>query len=307
MEPENESSSSSSSKSDPIMGISVPKPRKMSFELHRPDLLKIPLNEDDGNEEIEILEDPNTLEPNTVINRPRRSDAKDDIEFEKRKRQRKKEKIMSYLYAGKLPKRKKTSDKKVPQYEDVPVGSDCTPEKDEKLHELAFPLNNSGNKEEEVKEDYNAIEHIKSGSEEEENVQSEQLLNLDNPFDSRISNKTLKDTIKSQDQNQIIQDRLTDSMNLLEKVKRQVERNMGEDEENLEIVQEVISEKSSKSVASKAILSSNQSAAAPPISDNGSEGNIVLQAVSSKSGDEDIILTDRENVVEQNIIGTKPF
>lgn len=306
MEEEN-NSSSSSEKSDPLEGLKfVPTTqRRRSFEISNKNMLTFPLVQSYEGEEIEILEDPNTFEPNTTLNRPRWSKANDDTEFLRRKKEAKKRRLMRFLYAGDLPQKNK-NDKKLLRHEALNVGSDVTPEKEELLHQLKFPSQgNSGrdvdnlfNEKEEDKEELNIISGIQSiiSGSEEAPFQTEQPYDLNNPLDSRMSDNVNRDTVRSQNPGVLDDKKRTDGDNQLEKMYRQFEQDQERNlDENLEIVHEVISQKLSKSVVSEAVFSSDQSVAAPPISDNESESNVVMQgldvhnniiAVSSKSGGE---------------------
>jgi len=84
-------SSSSSKKSNPTSELKfIPTvQRRRSFEIPQSSLLTFPLPQSLEGEEMQILEDPNTYEPKTTLNRPRWSGANDDTEFLRRKKEAK--------------------------------------------------------------------------------------------------------------------------------------------------------------------------------------------------------------------------
>jgi hypothetical protein len=123
-----------------------------------------------------------------------------------------------------------------------------------------------------------SFEYLSSPKALNNNFQSEQVYDKNNPLNAKISNRSENDnTIKTSKEKIKDDDRQTESANLLEKVKRIVEAEpMPPLEEELDIVHEVTSELS-RSVISGALVSSDQSVAAPPLSEGNSEPDVVYE------------------------------
>ena len=195
---------------------------------------------------------------------------------------------MRFLYAGELPCQKTIKDKKIFKYEEPCFGSDVTPEKEEHPHHLNFPSKENSekgsgkfvNEKEEEKEIINVESGVQSKISifKKDNIQSEQQYDINNPLNSRMSERVNRDTVRSQTQGVLDDEKRTDGENQLENMYKQFEQDQRrESNENLEVVHEVISRKSSKSIVSEVVVSSDQSVAAPPISEGSSEPNVVFQ------------------------------
>ena len=279
MQLEQEEESDSESEEQSEVGLIVPQPRRrMSFEHQKPMTFDRPLDQEMMGE-MDILMEPHTTKPSQML--PHFTAANDDIELIRRKREAKERRVMGFLYAGDLPYQRAKNYQKHHKY-DVNVGSDYTPEKEEEPHreKLKSPMRHHSRDEED--KDYLHVSKRVRLEQESEGViaQSEVVYDDANPLNAKISNRSIKDTIRSESAGIREEDRQTEGANLLEKVKRIVQKEAmpplrGED---LHVVQEVISERSdSKSVVESIVMSSDQSVAAPPSPCPGSEPDVVCQ------------------------------
>lgn len=142
-------------------------------------------------------------------------------------------------------------------------------------------------KEEEEKDSYEivnevqsrSVEYLSSNKDDQHNIQSEVIYDTNNPLNAKISNRSINDTIKTNKMEVNYDDRQTEGANILEKLKRIVEAEpMPPLDQELDIVHEAISEgSSSRSVISSIVMSSDQSIAAPPLSEGESEQDVVSQ------------------------------
>lgn len=279
MQPEQEDESESESEVQSEIGIVIPPPkRRMSFEHQKPITFNRPLDQEMMGD-MDILLEPHTTRPSMML--PHFTAANDDIELIRRKRVAKERRVMGFLYAGDLPYQRAKDYQKHHKY-DVNVGSDHTPEKEEEPHreQLKSPMKYQSRDEEE--KDYLDIPKRGRLDQEPEGVlaQSEVMYDEANPLNAKISNRSIMDTIRSESAGVREEDRETEGANLLEKVKRIVQKETmpplrGED---LHVVHETFSERSeSKSVIESIVMSSDQSVAAPPSPCPGSEPDVVCQ------------------------------
>ena len=197
-----------------------------------------------------------------------------------------------------------------------------TPEKDQApIDAEELPQNVIEIPNEEEKEP-NVISEVQNfQTSEGQNIQSEQVYDLNNPLNERISNRSLRDTIRSESQGIQDSERQTEGLELLDKVKKFVDK-QGRDgipdaprtqfipqrphtrsqdkgdqtENNLAVVAEVIDDKQSEDsfVQSVNNMSSDNSVAAPPedvieVGDD-RDPNIVYQAESSESQDRNSVV-----------------
>lgn len=268
---EDESESSSSSESQIQLARAEPK-RRMSFEMIKPLKFEENLAQPDI-EEMGILQEPFTTKPSHFL--PHFSNANDDIELERRKRAAKERRVMSFLYAGDIPHRNKKKQSYKYLQNDVNVGSDYTPEKEEEPYreQLKSPMRVES--EESFKD---VVYEVQESPEVAAIAKSEMLYDQANPLNAKISNRSLKDTVKSQSAGIRNEDRHTKAANLLERVKRIVEAEPMPpiEEQDFDIINEAASEKSSsRSIVESIQMSSDNSVAAPPSPCPGSRPDVV--------------------------------
>ena len=254
-------------------------PRRHSFELERKDLF----NELTDSELINqaILLDNNTANPSRR-EVPNFSNANDDIEFERRKRQDLKMRTLNFLYAGRLPSQNSTRRKK--NKPDINVGSDYTPENEQNDDQGEIKLQSVSPRDdiEEDKDQINLISEVQGFDESEENdIKSERVYDQPNSFNDRISNRSLRETVRTNPANIRDEDRRTEGAELIDRVKNVVQRqfestNQPAEQDSLQVVREVISDKNSEQ---SIVISSDNSIAAPPQEDP----NVVYEALSSES------------------------
>lgn len=124
-----------------------------------------------------------------------------------------------------------------------------------------------------------SFEYLSSNKDDQNNIQSEVVYDMNNPLIARISNRSNNDTVKTDKMEVKYDDRQTEGANILEKLKRIVEAEpMPPLDQELDIIHETISERSlSRSVISSVVMSSDQSVAAPPLSEGESEPDVVFQ------------------------------
>ena len=119
--------------------------RKMSFDIWGQPQLELMF--DQNNQEINILGDSATFGHKGFV--PNFSNANDDIDVG---RKRDKDSIMGFLYAGDVPNKHSSKNKKRSTFEDLHWGSDYTPEKQEQDHRNSELVSSLKKQEEEDKE-----------------------------------------------------------------------------------------------------------------------------------------------------------
>jgi hypothetical protein len=216
---------------------------------------------------------------------PKFSNANDDIEFERRKKEAKTRRIMGFLYSGNLPHPRERSSQKHHKH-DINVGSDYTPEKEEEPYrnEMKSPL---VVKHEEEKEFDSLV--VGEGAPAQHAYKSEVMYDESNPLNVNVSNKSVRETVRSESRGVMNEDRVTDAANLLEKVKRNLQKEMMNPvRDEYDVIKEVISERSDcrsiiadvkysseMSVVENAVLSSDKSEAPPPSQDGESDPEVI--------------------------------
>ena len=149
------------------------KKRKMSFDL--PGRPQLEFMFDQNDEELGILGDPNTFRPSAAL--PHFSNANDDINIGRVRGD--KERLMGFLYAGDVPTKHSSKNKKKKAFIDMPWGSDYTPEKDQsnQRNEMRSSLKIIDEEEKEFNE---AIDEVKIHKINYGNIQSEQIYDNQN-------------------------------------------------------------------------------------------------------------------------------
>lgn len=266
------------------------KKRRMSFE-QQPTLLNLAnSNDEEMFEEMDILQDPNTCRPSSRM--PKFSNANDDIELERRRREAKTRRIMGFLYSGNLPHPRERSSQKH-HMNDVNVGSDITPEKEEEPHRNQMKSPMVARHEEEEKE-FGSMA-VAAGALEPHAYKSEMIYDESNPLNVNVSNKSVKETIRSESPGLMDEDRVTEAANLLEKVKRNLQKEMRSPfGQEYDIIKEAVSERSNSrsivanvkssselSVVENAVLSSDKSEAPPPSNDGESDPEVISHGKNS--------------------------
>lgn len=276
---ESESWSSDRDGAGNIFGFDLPRPkvqRRNSFNIN----VAAPLC-NDSLPDIEILQDSNTFAAGSNQTKPNFTKANDDIEFERRKREANERHTLNFLYAGNA-KQYPSSSRRQPA--EMYVGSDVTPEKDElpRRQEMATPMKSNGD--EDDKEEFNVISEIQDRSSSVEipaQPKSEMIYDEENPLNEKISNRSIKETIRTENVDIKDEDRQTEGIELLEKVKKLVQKQSKDEhwKDELDVVREVISNEQSEM---SNFRSSEVSDKAPAEDPQRLEKNVVYEIVSDE-------------------------